>query len=64
MLTQRLGAVNLFDHVMAVDYYELDASNDEDRWIMQEIVHFAVAEPGENCVNETWNGMDWETPKG
>ncbi|EKX50115.1 hypothetical protein GUITHDRAFT_103928 [Guillardia theta CCMP2712] len=64
MLTQRLGAVNLFDHVMAVDYYELDASNEEDRWIMQEIVHFAVAEPGENCVNETWNGMDWETPKG
>jgi hypothetical protein len=28
----------------------------------QEIVHLAIAEPGQNCVNETFNDMDFPIP--
>jgi hypothetical protein len=31
---------------MAVDYYELDFADKAQRWIMQELVHLAIAEPG------------------
>jgi hypothetical protein len=47
---------------MAVDYYELDLSQPEERFIAQELVHLAASEPGENCVNETLEGIDFETP--
>lgn len=31
---------------LAVDYYELDFADKAERWIMQELVHLAIAEPG------------------
>ena len=62
MLQERVGMLNMFLPEMAIDYYELDFSNKMERWIMQEIVHLAIAEPGQNCMNETYNDMDFPVP--
>ena len=62
MLKQRIGTLNMFHPAMAVDYYELDLSEKSDRWIMQELVHLSVEEPGQNCVNETYNDIDFPIP--
>jgi hypothetical protein len=62
MLQERLGMINMFHPDMACDYYELDFSDRQERWIMQEIVHLAIAEPGKNCEDETYNDMDFPMP--
>jgi len=49
MLKERIGRVNMFSATMAVDYYELDLAVHDERWIMQQLVHLAVKEPGLNC---------------
>jgi len=63
-LHQRVGSVNMFDATMAIDYYELDLAHKDDRWLVQYLVHLATTEPGENCVNETMDGLDYEMPAG
>ncbi len=35
LLTHRLGAHNMFDEIFAIDYYELDLSKPEERYVMQ-----------------------------
>jgi len=62
MLKERIGILNMFHPDMVVDYYELDLKDRADRWIMQEVVHLAIVEPGENCVNSTFNDMDMPIP--
>lgn len=62
-LTQRIGMVNLFDEVMAVAFYELDLSVPEQRWVVQEIVHLAMVEPGENIIESQRDGVDFPFPK-
>jgi len=58
----RLGKHTLFSVVTAVGYYELDLSLDADRFVASELVHLAVEEPGENMVDETFNGISFECP--
>ena len=62
MLEHRIGYINIFDDVMAVDYYELDLSRPSQRWVMQELIHLAAIEPGNNVVECTIEGIDFEPP--
>ena len=57
ILSKRIGYSNLFNEVMAPDYYELDLSDPEQRWVMQELVHLGNAEPGTNFVQVALNGI-------
>jgi hypothetical protein len=41
ILGRRIGHANLFNEVMAANYYELDLSESEQRWVCQEHVHVA-----------------------
>jgi hypothetical protein len=61
-LLHRIGLVNLFDETMAVDYYELDLAHPAQRLICQEIVHLASVEPGNNVVDCTLDGVDFDIP--
>ena len=49
-------------HTHDTHVWQLDLANKSERWIMQEVVHLAIAEPGVNCVNETYNDMDLPIP--
>jgi hypothetical protein len=62
MVAQRIGMVNLFDEVMAVGFYELDLSIPEQRWVVQEIVHLACVEPGDNLIEAQRDGVDFPFP--
>lgn len=62
VLGQRLGNHNIFDPLWAVDFYEIDLKNPEDRFIAQELVHLAITEPGENCLDESYENIDFEMP--
>jgi hypothetical protein len=62
MVAQRIGMVNLFDEVMAVGFYELDLSIPEQRWVVQEIVHLACVEPGDNLIEAQRDGVDFYFP--
>jgi len=42
---------------VACDYYELELSDPEQRWICQEILHLGVIEPGENMGECMLNGI-------
>jgi hypothetical protein len=64
MLEHRIGYINLFDDVMAVDYYELDLARSSHRWVMQEILHLAKVEPGNNVVECSLEGVDFDIPAG
>jgi len=50
ILGRRIGYANLFNEVMAANYYELDLSESEQRWVCQELVHLAAVEPGIHCI--------------
>ena len=50
-LQNRIGTINLFDDVMAVGFYELDLARSTDRFVMQELLHLASVEPGNNIVD-------------
>jgi hypothetical protein len=59
ILQNRIGAINLFDDVMAVGFYELDLARSTDRFVMQELLHLASIEPGNNIVDCTYQGIDY-----
>jgi hypothetical protein len=40
----------MFAEAMAVNYYELDLASASQRYVLQELLHIAVFEDGENCV--------------
>lgn len=52
MLENRLGkAILYFDEISSpVGYWELDLSDQDDRWLVQELVHLASVEPGYNVI--------------
>merc|ERR1719421_931176 len=60
----RLGPHNLYDNLYAVGYYELDLTKPAERWICAELVRLAVLEPGENLIDETYDGLDFVMPAG
>jgi Ran GTPase-activating protein (RanGAP) involved in mRNA processing and transport len=62
--TRRIGSHNMYDEVCAVGYYELDLSKAGDRFIMGQLTRLAVLEPGENMVDETYGGINFELPSG
>ena len=64
ILYQRIGYINLFDDVMAVDFYELDLERAPERFVMQELLHLASVEPGDNMVECTYQGIDFTVPAG
>ena len=64
LLEHRVGYINLFDDLMAVDYYELDLARSSHRWVMQELLHLAAVEPGNNVVECTLEGIDFDVPAG
>lgn len=45
-------------HTQAVDYYELDLARSSHRWVMQELLHLAAVEPGNNVVECTMEGLE------
>jgi len=49
---------------MAVDYYELDLARQSHRWVMQELLHLAAVEPGNNMVECSLEGIDFDVPAG
>ena len=64
LLHGRVGFVNLFDDVVAVDIYELDLERSAERFVMQELLHLASVEPGDNIVDCTYQGIDYTVPAG
>jgi Ran GTPase-activating protein (RanGAP) involved in mRNA processing and transport len=62
--TRRLGSHNMYDEICAINYYELSLNNAGDRYIMGELTRLAVLEPGENMVDETYGGINFELPAG
>jgi len=64
ILGRRIGYANLFNEVMAANYYELDLSDVEQRWVVQELVHLGAVEPGKNCVEVQLQGIDFDIPAG
>jgi hypothetical protein len=62
--SRRVGSHNLYDEICAVNYYELNLNNDGDRLIMSELTRLAVIEPGENMIDETYGGINFELPAG
>ena len=64
VLGRRIGFVNLFNEVMAANYYELDLADAEHRWVAQELVHLGAVEPGKNCIEVQLNGIDFDIPAG
>jgi hypothetical protein len=62
MLAYRLGEENIFAEAMAVNHYELDLSNAAQRYVLQELVHIAFFEAGENCVQLQYQGCDYKMP--
>jgi hypothetical protein len=63
-LHSRLGFINLFDDIVAVDFYELDLERSAERFVMQELLHLASVEPGDNIIDCTYHGMDYTVPAG
>jgi Ran GTPase-activating protein (RanGAP) involved in mRNA processing and transport len=61
---RRIGTHNLYDEICAVNYYELDLNNANDRFIMGQLTRLAVLEPGENMIDETYGGISFELPAG
>jgi hypothetical protein len=62
LLAYRVGISNLFDEVMAVGYYELDLSRPEERFVAQELLQLATAEPGDNQCDTQYEGCDFDIP--
>jgi len=60
----RVGLINVFDEMMAVDYYELDLAQSASRYVCQEMLHLAAAEPGNNVVGCTLDTIDFNMPSG
>ena len=58
-LRHRIGLVNMWDESVACDYYELDLSDPEKRWVCQELLHLGVIEPGQNMPECMYNGVDF-----
>ena len=61
---RRVGTHNMYDEVCAVGYYELSLNNAGDRFIMGQLTRLAVLEPGENMIDETYGGINFELPAG
>ena len=64
MFHHRIGFVNIFDDVMAVNFYELNLESNEDRFVMQELLHLASTETGNNMIDCTYQGIDFTVPAG
>ncbi len=64
MLHNRIGYINIFDDMMAVDFYELDLERCPERFVMQELLHLASTEPGDNIIDCTYQGIDFTVPAG
>ena len=64
ILQHRIGMANLFDEIVAVDFYELDLERPVDRFVMQELLHLATVEPGDNIVDCMYQGIDFSVPAG
>jgi hypothetical protein len=54
----------LYDEICAVNYYELDLNRASDRFVMGQLTRLAVIEPGENMIDETYGGINFELPAG
>jgi len=52
----------MFAEAMAVNYYELDLANASQRYVLQELLHIAVFEEGENIVQLQYQGCDYKMP--
>ena len=61
-LAFRIGEENIFAEAMAVNHYELDLADAAQRYILQELVHIAVHEEGENFVQLQYMGCDYKMP--
>jgi Ran GTPase-activating protein (RanGAP) involved in mRNA processing and transport len=62
LLGYRLGEENIFAEAMAVNFYELDLAEAAQRYVMQELLHIAVLEDGENVVELQYQGCDYKIP--
>jgi len=58
----RLGWLNIWNPLYADIYYELDLAIRDERLMAIALVKLAIREPGENWIDETYNGQGFELP--
>jgi hypothetical protein len=61
-ITHRIGFLLLFNPMFVEGTYELDLSDRSHAIITRVLVDLSVKEPGENWVDETFNGRPFELP--
>jgi hypothetical protein len=61
---QRIGRLNLFfdGASSAVGFWKLNLALNDERYIMQELLHFAAEEKGQNLTDCEYNGVPFEIP--
>ena len=61
----RLGKVNLYGDMVVnpVGWWELDLEKCDERWLMQELVHLANKEPGNNLIEFTLDCCSFNVPR-
>jgi len=61
-VTKRIGILQLMNPMCVEGYYELDLSERQDAIVARVLVDLSVKEPGENWIDETFNGNGFELP--
>ena len=61
-IIRRIGILQLMNPMCVEGYYELDLSEREDAVVARVLVDLSVKEPGENWIDETYNGNGFELP--
>ena len=61
-ITKRIGILQLMNPMCVEGYYELDLSERQDAIVARVLVDLSVKEPGENWIDETFNGNGFELP--
>ena len=61
----RIGRINIYHDEAAspIGWWALDLELEEDRWIMQELVHLAYYEPGDNIIDCAMDDCPFDVPR-
>jgi len=62
-LYRRIGYLNLFNPIRPDGYYKLDLKTREEYIVATILIQLAKKEPGDNCVNERYDGEIFEAPQ-
>jgi hypothetical protein len=62
VITERIGILLLFNPMHVEGYYELNLEDRSHAIVARVLVDLSVKEPGENWIDETFNGRPFELP--